>query len=244
MKKEKILKVVLALAISINISLLCIIATINSENSAIIIVESAKQTDEITEVSSTDLAKDEKNNNSRGTVTSRGGSREPLQTISEEPSTQENNFVEQQEEPEQTEPENIEQETPEEVEDTVIEEVEENEEPVAEEVPTYEGVELAYSSAYNISSARLTKNKGVTYYNGHKETYYSQRVLPGKGLKALNNNGRHVADDGTIRDGDGYIAVACNYLPKGSEIMTSLGPGKVYDTGSMTGKWIDIYVNW
>lgn len=110
--------------------------------------------------------------------------------------------------------------------------------------PMYEGIELEYSAAYNISSSRLSKSKGVTYYNGHKETYYSQRVLSGKGLKMLNNNGRHVANDGTVRDGDGYIAVACNYLPKGSRIMTSLGPGKVYDTGGMTGKWIDIYVNW
>lgn len=110
--------------------------------------------------------------------------------------------------------------------------------------PTYEGIELQYSAVYNVSSSRLTKSKGTTYYNGHKETYYSQKVLSGKGLKALNNNGRHVADDGTVRDGDGYIAVACNYLSKGSRIMTSLGPGKVYDTGGMTGKWIDIYVNW
>lgn len=115
---------------------------------------------------------------------------------------------------------------------------------VEQSKPTYEGIELQYSAVYKVSSSRLSKRKGATYYNGHKETYYSQRVLSGKGLKALNNNGRHVADDGTVRDGDGYIAVACNYLPKGSKIMTSLGPGKVYDTGGMTGKWIDIYVNW
>ena len=117
-------------------------------------------------------------------------------------------------------------------------------EAVVKSKPTFEGIELQYSAPYNISSARLTKSKGVTYYNGHKETYYSQRVLSGKGLKRLNNNGRHVANDGTVRDGDGFIAIACNYLSKGSAIMTSLGPGKVYDTGSMKGKWIDIYVNW
>ena len=109
---------------------------------------------------------------------------------------------------------------------------------------SFEGVELKYSAAYNVSSNPLTKRKGVVYFNGHKETYYSQKVLPGSGLTELNNNGRHVADDGTIRDKDGYIAVACNYLSKGTKIMTSLGPGKVYDTGDMTGKWIDIYVNW
>ena len=109
---------------------------------------------------------------------------------------------------------------------------------------TYNGVELQYSARYNVSKNPLTKKLGVVYYNGHKETFYSQKVLPGGGLYALNNNGRHVADDGTIRDKDGYIAVACNYLSQGSRIMTSLGPGKVYDTGTMTGAWIDIYVNW
>lgn len=110
--------------------------------------------------------------------------------------------------------------------------------------PSYNGVELQYSARYNVCKTPLTKKAGVKWYNGHKETFYSQKVLPGRGLTALNNNGRHVADDGTIRDQDGYIAVACNYLPQGSRIMTSLGPGKVYDTGTMTGEWIDIYVNW
>ena len=83
---------------------------------------------------------------------------------------------------------------------------------------------------------------GVKYYNGHRETWYSQKVLPGSGLKIP---GRHVADDGTIRDGDGYIVVASDlsYLSRGSVVMTSLGPGKVYDTGCAYGT-IDIYVNW
>ena len=112
------------------------------------------------------------------------------------------------------------------------------------EKPNYQGVVLQYSARYNVSKNPLTKKLGVVYYNGHKETFYSQKVLPGGGLTALNNNGRHVALDGTIRDKDGYIAVACNYLPQGSRIMTSLGPGKVYDTGTMTRAWIDIYVNW
>ena len=121
---------------------------------------------------------------------------------------------------------------------------EETQEEIIPEKPTFQGVELEYSARYHVSSSPLSKSKGAIYYNGHKETYYSQRVLPGTGLKALNNNGRHVAEDGTVRDGDGYIAVACNYLPKGATVMTSLGPGKVYDRGGMQGKAIDIYVNW
>lgn len=103
-------------------------------------------------------------------------------------------------------------------------------------------ITLQYSERYNVSSNPLTSFKGVVYYNGHRETYYSQRVLPGNGL---NIPGRHVADDGTIRDGDGYICVAANsaYMKKGTTLMTSLGPAKVYDCGCAYGT-IDIYVNW
>ena len=75
----------------------------------------------------------------------------------------------------------------------------------------------------------------------HKETYYSETVLPGGWLKIP---GRHVAEDGTIRDKDGYIVVAADlkYAPRDSLVMTTLGPGKVYDTWV---RWahFDIYVN-
>ncbi len=87
---------------------------------------------------------------------------------------------------------------------------------------------------------RLTRYKGEVYYNGHRETYYSQRVLPGGGLKIP---GRHVASDGTIRDKDGYICVASVDLPYGSIVETSLGTGKVYDSGCPSGT-IDIYTDW
>lgn len=105
-----------------------------------------------------------------------------------------------------------------------------------------DNITLQYSARYNVSSNPLTAFKGVVYYNGHRETYYSQKVLPGNGL---NIPGRHVAEDGTIRDGDGYICVAANtsYMKKGTTLMTSLGPAKVYDCGCAYGT-IDIYVNW
>ena len=103
-------------------------------------------------------------------------------------------------------------------------------------------LELKYSELYTYSAGRLTKNKGAIYFNGHKETYYSQKVLPGASLRIP---GRHVADDGTIRDGEGYICVAANtaYMSKGTILITSLGPAKVYDSGCAVGV-IDIYVNW
>lgn len=97
-------------------------------------------------------------------------------------------------------------------------------------------------SNYDMPSGNgvLTKHKGVNYFNGHKETYYSQRVLPGYGL---NIPGRHVASDGTIRDKDGYICVASSDYSKGTVVQTSLGPGKVYDSGCASGT-IDLYTDW
>ena len=86
----------------------------------------------------------------------------------------------------------------------------------------------------------LTKSKGVNYFNGHRETWYSQKVLPGKGLKIP---GRHVDSRGLVCDGDGYICVASSDYPKGTIVETSLGTGKVYDSGCASGT-IDIYTNW
>lgn len=102
--------------------------------------------------------------------------------------------------------------------------------------------ELKYDEPYYVCDNPLNAPMGVKYYNGHRETWYSQKVLPGGGLRIP---GRHVAQDGTIRDGDGYIVVASDlsYLSRGSIVQTSLGPGKVYDTGCPYGT-IDIYVNW
>ena len=93
---------------------------------------------------------------------------------------------------------------------------------------------------YVIPSGGLTPDKGRIWFNGHSETYYSQKVLPGGGL---NIPGRHVASDGTIRDKDNYIVVASDDYPKGTVVQTSLGAGKVYDTGSGKGN-IDLYTDW
>ena len=104
-------------------------------------------------------------------------------------------------------------------------------------------------------NCRLSKNLGSVLYSDslvipkdwkprneiHKETFYSQKKLPWWKLEIP---WRHVANDGTVRDKDWYICVATNYIPKWSKIMTTLWPGKVYDTWWMKWKWIDIYVNW
>lgn len=104
------------------------------------------------------------------------------------------------------------------------------------------GVELKYSEPYYVCDNPLTPSMGAKEFNGHRETYYSEKVLPGGGL---NIPGRHVADDGTIRDSDGYICVASDlsYLDRYNILLTSLGPAKVYDTGCAYDT-IDIYVSW
>ena len=86
----------------------------------------------------------------------------------------------------------------------------------------------------------LTKGKGEVKFEGHTETWYSQKKRPGKGL---NIPGRHVAEDGTVRDEDDYICVSSDDYQKGTLVNTSLGMGKVYDTGSGKGN-IDIYTDW
>ena len=101
-------------------------------------------------------------------------------------------------------------------------------------------LKMEYSAVYSYNG--LTKRRGAIYFNGHRETYYSEKVLPGNGL---NIPGRHVADDGTIRDENGYICVAADpgFLARGTVLITSLGPAKVYDCGCAYGT-VDIYVNW
>ena len=96
------------------------------------------------------------------------------------------------------------------------------------------------SGGYVIPPGGLTPSKGRIWYNGHTETYYSQKVLPGGGLAIP---GRHIASDGTIRDADGYIVLASDDYPRGTVVETSLGAGKVYDTGSGSGN-IDLYTDW
>lgn len=113
---------------------------------------------------------------------------------------------------------------------------------LSQEFPSEPTTELLYSEPYAVCDYPLTATMGVKWFEGHRETWYSQKVLPGPGL---NIPGRHVADDGTVRDAEGYIVIACDlsYAARGSIILTSLGPGKVYDTGCAYGT-LDIYVDW
>lgn len=94
------------------------------------------------------------------------------------------------------------------------------------------------TESYSMSPSEF-RRAGVIYYNGYKFTYYSEKVLPGKGLKIP---GRH-SDGNFVRDGDGYIVLASCDLPKGTVVQTPFGAGKVYDYCPTSGT-IDVYVSW
>ena len=106
----------------------------------------------------------------------------------------------------------------------------------------YGWVALQYSAQYHIIDDHLTRSNGVVYFMGHRETWYSTNEASGKAT-AWEIPGKHVADDGTIRDADGYICVASSDHKHGAIVMTSVGPGKVYDTGCSHGT-IDVYTTW
>lgn len=106
----------------------------------------------------------------------------------------------------------------------------------------YGWVQLQYSAPYNIMERHLTKSNGSIRCFGHKETWYSTNEAAGKAT-AWEIPGKHVAEDGTIRDEDGFICVASSDHRKHTIVMTSVGPGKVYDTGCSHGT-IDVYTTW
>ena len=92
--------------------------------------------------------------------------------------------------------------------------------------------------SYSMTPQEFRK-AGVVYYNGYKFTYYSEKVLPGPGLRIP---GRH-SDGNFVRDENNYICVACRDLPKGTVIDTPFGKGKVYDVCRDSGV-VDVYVSW
>lgn len=106
----------------------------------------------------------------------------------------------------------------------------------------YGWVQLQYSATYHITENHLTRSNGVVYFMGHRETWYSIHE-PGQTVTAREIPGKHIADDGTIRDKDGYVCVASSDLPFYTIVLTSVGIGKVYDCGCSHGT-IDVYTDW
>lgn len=83
----------------------------------------------------------------------------------------------------------------------------------------------------------LTASKGAQQYTDakgvtHRETYYDLNMSVVMGF--CGGGGYTVRSDGAKIDKDGYILIAANLgnYPRCSVVETSMGPGKVYDTGS------------
>lgn len=105
---------------------------------------------------------------------------------------------------------------------------------------------------YNDGSG-LTLSKGAQNYTdsqgvSHRETYYdlNMRVV----MQSCGQGGYYtVRPDGVKVDAQGYILIAANYsnYPKCSIVETSLGLGKVYDTGGFATRYpygFDIATDW
>ena len=99
----------------------------------------------------------------------------------------------------------------------------------------------------------LTAGKGAQYFTdsrgiSHRETYYD---LPMNVVMGACGQGGYytVRPDGAKVDRDGYVIIAANYgnYPRCSVVETSLGPGKVYDTGGFAARHphgFDLATDW
>jgi uncharacterized protein YabE (DUF348 family) len=91
----------------------------------------------------------------------------------------------------------------------------------------------------------LTKAKGAQIFTDskgvkHRETYYDLNMR--RVMQACGQGGFYsVRFDGVKIDRDGYAIIAANYgrYPRCSVVETSVGPGKVYDTGGFALKHPD-----
>lgn len=106
------------------------------------------------------------------------------------------------------------------------------------------GQRMRYSKPYGAVGQypQLSPSTRIVYFFHRAEVWYSVKEKTGYTTK-WNIPGKHVAEDGTIRDKDGYICIAMKDMPQGHTTLTSMGPGKVYDTWD-TNRSIGIYTDW
>ena len=124
--------------------------------------------------------------------------------------------------------------------DDEIKRVEESKKKKKEEQQA-QAVYTAVSTSYDGGSGydHPFRSQGTTNDGNYDYTWYSQRVLPGGGL---NIPGRHVDEDGFVRDESGNLCIAARDLDKGTEVDTPFGKAVVYDycpNGNL-----DIYTDW
>ena len=93
-----------------------------------------------------------------------------------------------------------------------------------------------------IYSAAYFRRAGRIHWNGWEWTWYSERILPGYGLRIP---GRHTDANGYVRDGNGFLCLASDVHRRGTILETPFGGhGRVYDCGCGNNYTIDVYVGW
>lgn len=95
------------------------------------------------------------------------------------------------------------------------------------------------SSSANLYSIAQFERAGIIYWGGYKYSYYSERVLSGRGL---NIPGRHTSG-GFVRDGSGNLVGSSRVLPKGTVVPTPFGAPAIirdYCAGCASNQ-VDIY---
>lgn len=93
-------------------------------------------------------------------------------------------------------------------------------------------------SQYSQPTSGLTKQSGVNYYDGRRETYYSSNVL-----YHYRTSEWSLDNEGFYRDSNGYYVVAASDKPQGSTFEGSKGTCVVLDSGCAAGT-TDYYVGW
>lgn len=105
-----------------------------------------------------------------------------------------------------------------------------------EEMKRQQKEQKSQSVAYNTSGSGLTKQSGVNYFNGRRETYYSSRVLYHYRTPEWT-----VDAEGFYRTSEGYYVVAASDMAQGAVFQGSKGMCKVLDAGCAAGT-TDYYV--
>lgn len=93
-------------------------------------------------------------------------------------------------------------------------------------------------------TGRYLKRAGRIRWRGYSYTWYSQRTMPGGGLKIP---GRHVDSQGYVCDKDNYIVVGSSVANKRKKliVVTPFGKfGKCYDCGYVGSQHFDVYTAW
>lgn len=111
-------------------------------------------------------------------------------------------------------------------------------EALAAQTTTTHSASSGSGTSYYSNGSGLTKQSGVNYYDGRRETFYSSNVLYHYRTPEWT-----VDSEGFYRDSAGRYVVAASDMPQGSVFQGSKGECIVADSGCAANT-TDYYVNW